>query len=175
MPKTNNGTLRAAVDDVLAQERIAVAGVSRDGDLPANIIYRKLRTAGYEVAAVNPKADTVEGDSCYASLDAIPDRPGALIIATPPEAALGLVEDCARLGIPRVWMHRSFGTGSVDDAAVRRGEELGLTVIPGACPMMFVGPVDGPHKCIRWLLKVTGKLPRPVGSAPDVHGHLSSS
>jgi hypothetical protein len=174
MRTSSEPTLRAAVDDVLAQRRIAVAGVSRDGDLPANIIYRKLRTAGYEVAAVNPKADAVEGDPCYASLDAIPERPDALIIATPPGAALDLVEDCARLGVPRVWMHRSFGAGSIDAEAVRRGEELGLTVIPGACPMMFVGPVDGPHKCIRWILKVTGKLPRPVGSTPDVEASSPS-
>ena len=165
MSQAHKISFRAAVDDVLAQRRIAVAGVSRDGDLPANIIYRKLRAAGYEVSAVNPKADEVEGDPCYGRLADVPVRPDALIIATPPEAARDLVEDCGRLGIPRVWMHRSFGTGSVSEDAVRRAEALGLTVIPGACPMMFVAPVDGAHICMRWFLKWTGKLPAPRGDA----------
>jgi len=32
--------------------------------------------------------------------------------------------------------------------------------------MMFLDPVDVPHRCMRWLLGVTGKLPEPV--APSV-------
>lgn len=157
-------TLQEAVDDFLAQRRIAVAGVSRSGSEAANLIYRKLRDAGYEVFAVNPKATTVEGDPCYPDLAALPERPDGVVIVTPPDAAEGLVQTCADLGIPRVWMHRSFGTGSVSDEAVSLGQKLGLTVIPGACPMMYVDPVDGGHTYIRWILKLTGGLPSPIVS-----------
>jgi len=59
-------------------------------------------------------------------------------------------------------MHRSFGQGSVDDEAVKSGQELGLTVIPGSCPMMFCEPVDIAHKCMRWFLRVSGKEAKPV-------------
>jgi hypothetical protein len=155
-------TLQKTVSDFLAQRRIAVAGVSRSSDAAANLIYRKLRDAGYTVFAVNPKASTVEGDPCYPDLASLPERPDGLVIATPPNAAPALVQACADLGIPRVWMHRSFGTGSVSDEATALGRQLGLTVIPGACPMMFLDPVDGGHTCIRWLLKWTGGLPDPV-------------
>ena len=54
-------SLREAADEFLAQRRIAVAGVSRDTKQPANLIYRRLRGAGYETFAVNPNADEVEG------------------------------------------------------------------------------------------------------------------
>jgi hypothetical protein len=87
----------------------------------------------------------------------------AVVIGTPPAAASQVVRECAALGIKRVWMHRSFGRGSVDEGAVRLGKELGLSVIPGACPVMFCEPVDLPHKCFRWLLRITGGLPNPEG------------
>lgn len=154
-------TLQQAVDDFLAQRRIAVAGVSRDPKSAANAIYRKLKAAGYEVFPVNPKADTVEGDPCYATVGAIPDGLEGVVIATPPEAAVAIVNECADCGIPRVWMHRAFGTGSVSDTAVVRGRERGLTVIAGACPMMYCKPVDFGHRCIRAVLKLSGGLPKP--------------
>jgi hypothetical protein len=56
-------------------------------------------------------------------------------------------------------MHRSFGSGSVSDGAARLGRERGITVIAGGCPMMYCDPVDPAHRCMRWLLRVTAKLP----------------
>jgi predicted CoA-binding protein len=105
--------IREAVSDFLAQKTIAVAGVSRDGDLPANHIFRKLKGAGYEVFPVNPNAHEVEGVACFPDLKSVPAQIQGLVIATPAAAADPLVEECIRLGIPRVWMHRSFGAGSV--------------------------------------------------------------
>jgi predicted CoA-binding protein len=151
--------LEESVDRFLSEKRIAVAGVSRGGTLPANAIYKKLRGSGFQVFAVNPKATEVEGDACYPSLGAIPDGVGAVVIATPPEAADALVRECAELGIGHVWMHRSFGQGSVSAAAAAFCREHGITVIDGACPMMFVKPDVG-HRCIRWFLGITGKLPK---------------
>jgi len=59
-------TLKVAADDFLAQKRIAVAGVSRTpAGHGANVVYTGLRKAGYQVFAVNPHADQVEGDRCY--------------------------------------------------------------------------------------------------------------
>ncbi len=155
--------LQNAARDFLSRKRIAIAGVSRRGDTAANAIYKKLRSAGYEVFAVNPNAEEVEGDPCYADLASIPGGVEAVVIGAPPEAAAALVRDCAALGIRQVWMHRSFGQGSVDGEAVRLGNELGLSVIAGACPMMFCEPVDVAHKCIRWFLGVQGRLPEPQG------------
>jgi predicted CoA-binding protein len=153
--------LEETVRDFLAQSRVAVAGVSRTKtDEAANLIYRKLRDRGYEVFPVNPHADHVEGDHCYPDLAAIPGGVGAVVIATHPEVSPEVMRQCVELGIDRVWMHRSFGQGSVADEAVALGEEHGIRVIPGGCPMMFLAPVDLGHRCMRWLLSLTGGLPR---------------
>lgn len=152
-------TIKERAHDFLAQRRIAVAGVSRHSDQPANLIYRKLRDSGHEVFATNPKTGTAEGATCYPNLASIPGGVDAVVVATPPEATEDVVRQCAELGVSRVWMHRSFGQGSVSEAAVAACREHSITVIPGGCPMMFQEPVDIGHKCMRWLLGVTGKLP----------------
>ena len=42
-------TLREAAEQFLSQNRIAVAGVSRDSKQPANLIYRRLRDTDHQV------------------------------------------------------------------------------------------------------------------------------
>ncbi|MFQ6044753.1 MAG: CoA-binding protein [Gemmatimonadales bacterium] len=154
-------TLSEAVGDFLAQQRIAVAGVSRGGGF-ANAIYRRLRDTGHKVLPVNPNAVAVEGDACYPDIKSIPGGVDALFIATTPAAAESLVRECSETGVSKVWMHRSFGAGSVSGAAVRVCRENGITVIPGGCPLMFYEPVDFGHKCMRWVLRLTGGLPQAV-------------
>lgn len=154
--------LEQAVADFLAQRHIAVAGVSRNPAEAANLIYRKLRESGYDVYAVNPNAEKAEGDPCYPDLASVPVRLEGVVTVTPPAATAALVEDCAALSIPRVWMHRGFGAGSVSEIAVEHGRAHGIEVIPGACPMMFLEPVDVGHRCIRGLYRITGRLPEPV-------------
>lgn len=161
--------LQEAVNDFLGQKRIAVAGVSRGGKEAANLIYRKLRDHGYRVYPVNPRAEEVEGDRCYPDLRSVPESLDGVVVATPPAAARDLARECAELGIPRIWMHRSFGEGSVSEEAARYCREKGITVIPGACPMMYLEPDIG-HRCMRWVLGVAGKLPRP-GREGQGKGH----
>lgn len=159
--------LAEAAARFLSHQRIAVAGVSRKGDTAANIVYKKLRGAGYAVFAVNPNAETVEGDPAYASLEAIPDGVEAVVIATHPDQTAAMVEQCIAAGVKHVWMHRSVGVGSVDDTAAARCIEAGIAVIPGACPMMFCPPVDVVHRCMRFVLGCTGGLPVPPNPAGD--------
>ncbi|MBX7256020.1 MAG: CoA-binding protein [Candidatus Hydrogenedentes bacterium] len=151
------------IREFLSRKRIAVAGVSRDSKgSPANAIYRKLSDSGYVVSAVNPKSEVVEGEVCYPDLKSIPELPEAVVTVTQPEATMSVARQCAELGIDLLWMHQSFrmlGT-SVSEEAVRFCEERGIKVIRGACPMMFVEPVDVAHKCGRWLLRATGSLPK---------------
>ena len=155
-------TLNETVSDFLAQKRIAVVGVSRGEGAAANAIYKKLREAGYQVFPVNPNAKEIEGDPCYANVSSIPEGVDGVVIATQPKVTDQIVRECAEAGISRVWMHRSFGGGSVSPDAVDYCRANNITVIPGGCPMMFCEPVDTGHKCIRWILNLTGGLPKQV-------------
>ena len=155
--------IKDAASDFLAKKRVAVTGVSRDPKgHGGNIVYQRLRDRGYEVCAVNPNADTVEGDACHHDLKSIPGGVEAVVLGTRPETAQATVEECAELGIEHVWMHRSVGSGSVSEAAAEYGRQHGMTVIEGGCPLMFAPTADVGHKVMRVIFAMTGKVPKQV-------------
>lgn len=159
---TRAATLEEKVRDFLALKRIAVAGVSRTRQDAANLIYRKLKGAGYQVFAVNPNTETFDGDVCYSDVTVIPGGVEGVVIATRPERAEEIVRQCSHAGVTRVWMHESLmraGT-SVSPEATAFCHEHGISVIDGACPMMFCAPVDFGHRCMCWMMRFTGRLPK---------------
>lgn len=148
------------VSEFLSNRNIAVAGVSRDPRQAANVVYRKLRSSGHRVFAINPSTTQVEGDACYADLRSIPETVAAVVIATHPNTTVEIVRECAELRIGQVWLHRSFGQGSVSDDAVRECESRGINCLIGGCPMMYCEPVDFGHRCMRWILKLQDRIPK---------------
>jgi predicted CoA-binding protein len=160
------GTMREAAAEFLSKHRIAVTGVSRNPQgHGANFVYKRLRDRGFEAFAVNPNADEVEGDPCYHDLKSIEGGVDAVVIGTRPEIAVDTMRECAELRIRHVWMHRSFGAGSVSDEATAYGREHGITVIDGGCPLMFGQCADPGHKAMRFIFTMTGKVPRKIPEA----------
>jgi predicted CoA-binding protein len=154
--------IKDAAAEFLAHERIAVTGVSRKGDHGSNFVYKRLRDRGYEVFAVNPHADAVEGDRAYHDLRSIPGGVEAVVIGTRPEIADQTMRECSDLGIKHVWMHRGPGPGSVSKTAAQFGRARGVEVIDGGCPCMFEPTADFGHKAMRRVLTLTGNVPRRV-------------
>ncbi len=152
-----------AAEEFLTNRRIAVTGVSRTPSAhAANAVYNRLRDRGYDVFAVNPHADTVEGDPAYPNLEAIPDGVDAVVIGTAPEHAPATVQECIDLGVGHVWFHRGPGEGSANPDAASMGREHGLAVIDGGCPCMFGSTADLGHRIMRPILQLTGNVPRRV-------------
>lgn len=149
-----------SIAQFLKSQRIAVSGVSRDGQLPANAIFRRFRSCGFEAVPVNPAAREVEGVTCYPDLRSVPGDVDALLIASPPASGAGLVREAAERGVRQVWFHRSFGDGSVAEDALRECRERGIQPIVGGCPLMFCGKVDVFHRCMAWWLQRRGRVPR---------------
>ena len=159
MPK-----MKDAAAEFLANKRVAVTGVSRKGQSHgANVVYQRLRQRRYQVFAVNPNADEVEGDPCHHDLRSIPGGMDWVVIGTRPEAANAAVRECEEIGVKRVWMHQPpFGPGSASKPAADYGREHGVTVIQGGCPCMFDPTADPGHKALRMIGTVTGKVRRRV-------------
>jgi predicted CoA-binding protein len=155
--------IKQAAEEFLTHRRVAVTGVSRTpGSHGSNAVYKRLRDRGYEVFAVNPNAEEVEGDRAYHDLASIPGGVEAVVIGTRPERADETMHECAELGIRHVWMHRGPGGGSVSQTATAFGREHGITVIDGGCPCMFGPTADGGHKVMRVLFTLTGHVPKQV-------------
>jgi uncharacterized protein len=161
----NNLTVLA--NDFLSQPTIAVVGISSKPQALGNALYKKLKTPQRTVIAIHPTLATFDGDPCFPNLQSIPQKIDGVFIAAKPENAERIVEDCIALNIPRVWMHYSFGiqhsskssaSSSVSLKTVEQCRLHNITVIPGACPLMFLEPKDSFHACLRWFLSATGKL-----------------
>ena len=155
--------IKDVAQEFLADKRVAVTGVSRKpGSHGSNAVYQRLRQRGYEVFAVNPNTETVEGDACYRDLASIPGGVDWVVIGTRPERADATMRECADLGITQVWMHRGSGAGSVSATATEFGRAHAITVIDGGCPLMFDGTADFSHKCMRAIYTMTGNVPKTV-------------
>lgn len=155
--------MKEAASEFLSHKRVAVTGVSRTpGSHGSNVVYKRLRERGYDVFAVNPNAEVVEGDTAYHDLRSIPGGVEAVVIGTRPERADDTMRECVDLGIAHVWMHRGPGTGSVSDTATAYGREHGVTVIDGGCPCMFGPAADLGHRVMRVPLTLSGKVPKSV-------------
>src|SRR5262245_60626117 len=81
---------------------VAVVGASRR---PGGLGYRLLQAllqGDFQVTIypVNPHAKALCGLLAYPSVRAIPDQVDLAVIATPREAVLGVVDDCAAAGVP---------------------------------------------------------------------------
>lgn len=149
----------APVANFLACRRVAVAGVSRSGNAPANAIYRRLAETGHEVFAVNPNASGIAGQPCYPTLAAIPAPIDAVMVVTHPSAAAKVAQEALDRDIRHIWFHRSFGDGSVSPEALGLCRSRGVEPIEGGCPLMYLQPVDPAHRAFRWWLRLRHRVP----------------
>ncbi len=121
----------ARVAKLINLRRWAVVGVSRNPEKYGHRVFLALREAGYRVMGVNPHNGKVAGERIYPSLEALPERPDVVNTFVPPAVTEQVVAECARLGIKHIWMQ----PGSESEAAIRKAEALGLTVVAHDCAM----------------------------------------
>ena len=156
------------VQDFLAQQKIAVVGVSDKRDTGCNLAYKKFKENGYQVYAVNPRISSYEGEACYADLKSIPEKVDAVFVLASPKVTDQMIQQCIDLGIKHVWMHCMMGTKpglaagmtSVSQSAVEMCHANGISVIPGSCPNQFLKPDVG-HAMMRGMWRLFGFLNYP--------------
>ncbi len=126
---------------VLREARVvAVVGASRNPEKDAYRVPEYLKSKGYKIIPINPRADEILGEKAYPSLDSLPDELARLVdvvdVFRPPEEAVRVVEQVIRLKERTgkdivVWFQ--FGTSS--DEAVEKALKAGLRVVRARCMM----------------------------------------
>ncbi|MCU1498023.1 MAG: CoA-binding protein [Acidimicrobiales bacterium] len=117
--------------DFLDQHRLAFVGVSRDVDTFSAAVYRALVDHGYEILAVNRRADSVQGRPCWHRVEDLPDGLGGAIVMVPGDQAVEVVQSCIDRDIPRVWLHRGMTPSALLDEAAARCAAHGVPCING--------------------------------------------
>lgn len=111
---------------------IAVVGATDTPGKYGGIIYRDLKSKGFEVFAVNPGRDTVDGDPCFASVEDIPETPTMAVFVIPAQRGLRVLEQCKSAGIENVWVQPGAFSLALRDAL----NEGGFNWIAEACVMV---------------------------------------
>lgn len=143
------------VHEFLSQRTLAIAGVSRSGKKFGNAILKSLKKNGYTVYPVHPSAQEIEGEKCYPSLQALPEKVGGLVICLPSVQTEIVLQQALAAGITRVWLQQ----GSDSYAALRFCDHEGMRIVHGQCILMFSEPVDSIHRFHRWIWRLIGKYP----------------
>ncbi len=125
-------TDRDKVSRLVRAETWAVVGASEDRSKFGNITFRELKSRGKKVFPVNRKAGAVEGETAYASLADLPERPDCVLIVVPPKQSESVVQEADAAGIQDVW----FQPGAESIAALAYCEAHGMTAVSGHCILM---------------------------------------
>jgi uncharacterized protein len=143
-----------AIQDFTSGKRIAVVGVSRSGKGFGNIAYKELAGRGYQVFAVNPGLEEIEGAPCYPDLAPLAGQVDGVLVVVPSQAGATVLRQAAQLGICNVWLQ----AGAESPELVALGQELRLNVVSGKCILMYATPVRGFHGWHRGFARLMGKL-----------------
>jgi predicted CoA-binding protein len=150
----------SAIQDFLAQTRIAVIGVSHDPREISRALFKELRTRGYDTVPVNPSLKEVDGIPCFAHLRDIQPPVTAALLMTAPTVTEQVVEECAEAGTSKLWMYSAGKSGAVSEHAINFCESRGMTVIPGECPFMFLQGAGWFHRMHGFIRKIRGAYPQ---------------
>ncbi|EOD00697.1 CoA-binding protein [Caldisalinibacter kiritimatiensis] len=110
----------------------AVLGVTQNKEKYGYKIWKKLKDNGYEVYAINPKYEEIEGEKCYDSLKDLPVKPEVVDFVVPPAISSKYVDEANELGIEYLW----FQPGTVDGETIDKSEELGMKIVFHDCVLV---------------------------------------
>lgn len=151
---------RQAIDEFLAEKRVAVIGVSRNNKEYSHMLYKELLKHGYDALPVNPNGTEFAGRKAYGNIRDIAPAPQRAIIVLPEDKTEQAVLDCAAAGITDVWLHRHVAGGVSDTRAIFRAEENNMKLITGYCMFMFLPKAGFIHKLHGGIMKLIGIYPK---------------
>jgi len=158
-------TSLATVHEFLSHRRLAMVGLSRDPGSFSARLFTEMCRRGYDMVPVNPRAGMLLGRPCFARLQDIEPAVEGALLMTSPDTTRTVVHDCAEAGIPRLWMYRAGGEGAVDAQALHFCRELGIAVVAGECPLMFLPGAGILHSAHGLVRKITRRYPPRAGVA----------
>jgi len=118
------------IREILEQSKtLAVVGLSSKCMRPSHGVSEYMQEHGYRIIPVNPQEESVLGEKCYTSLDAVPETFYTVVIFRRPEFVLEVVEAAIRKGAKVVWMQE----GVVHEQAAECARAAGLKVVMDRC------------------------------------------
>jgi len=108
---------------------IAVVGLSPRENRPSYRVAAALQEAGYRIIPVRPAVAQILGETCWPSLEDVPDPIDLVDVFRAPQYVDGIVDSCLRLGLPALWLQ----DGVINPAAALRAQQAGMQVVMDRC------------------------------------------
>lgn len=125
-----------AIETFFKSDAFGVVGASEDRSKFGNKVLRCYQANNKTVIPVNPKAASIEGIPCVASVADLPDSVKSISVITPPPITDKVVEAAIAKGITSIWMQ----PGAESAAAVERCKAAGINVIADhSCILVVLG------------------------------------
>lgn len=118
---------------------IAIVGLSAERQKASHFVATYLRSAGYKIIPVNPRATEILGEKCYPDLASIGQPVDLVDIFRPAEACLPIVEEAIACKIPAVWLQLKI----INLAAAEKARAAGLLTVMDLCVKMEHGRYSG--------------------------------
>jgi uncharacterized protein len=115
---------------VLGQYRtIAVVGLSPQWHRPSFFTAKYMQEHGYRIIPVNPKADYILGEPCYASLLDVPEPIGIVDVFRKTEDVPEIAQQAIQVGAKVLWQQ----LGVLNHQAHEKAQAAGLTGVMDRC------------------------------------------
>ncbi len=149
----------AAIEQFLANPRLAILGVSRNPNSYSQSVLHTLLKLEYQALPVNPQAAGMEGTTCFPSVLDIKPAPAAAILLVPDDQLAEATRDCLRAGVRHLWFRHQETPGSETARAAAAARVNDANVITGECPLMFLPAAGWIHRAHGLLAQLAGDYP----------------
>lgn len=123
------------IEQFLTSESFGVVGASTNREKYGNKVVRVYQQDNRTVVPVNPRAETIEGERCIATVSDLPENVKSISVITP-TITEQIVEQAIARGIENIWMQ----PGAESAAAIANGLKSGLNIIAdGSCILVVLG------------------------------------
>ena len=140
--------MKNQIDQFLACQKFAIAGVSRDKNKFGNAIFREMKKKDFDILPVNPNMEVFDGEKCYKSISDLPADVEALIVVTKPDASLAVVKEALNKGIRNIFIQQGAHNAQIEELSLKNE----ANIISRKCILMFADPT-GIHKFHERLAK----------------------
>lgn len=128
------------IQELLASARkIAIIGLSTDRQKASYFVASYLKSTGYEIFPVHPKAETILGRPVWRSLEEIEERIDVVDVFRPAHELPGIVDQAIKHGAKAVWQQLRINNLE----AASKAREAGLIAIVDKCMKMEHGRYHG--------------------------------
>ena len=108
---------------------VAVVGLSPEWHRPSHFAAKYLQEHGYRVIPVNPRADKILGERCYASLLEIPERVDMVDVFRRSADVLPIAQQAVQIKARCLWQQ----IGVINTEADKLARDAGLDSVMDRC------------------------------------------